>query len=272
MSRSTTTNLSLGVWDEGDNPGAGSKTVLAANTGLNGNWLGLDAAVGTGHTSAGAHKADVIDGPNLKTTVADASTIELTGSPLKLSIKAGGVGGTQLATGAVTAGKIATGGVSSTDQLASDVVTTAKILDANVTSAKIANDAVTAGKISHDNNRTKQIFVVGFPTWLQGDYGKVDGVTMAGTLGIPMPRAGSITKLTACSNTGSVMQKAVAYGTHAFAAGDRLVCQCQLWPDSYKYPAVIILSTAECFGATYEASMAIDATSLILTVEVEFDD
>lgn len=177
MSRVTTTNLSLGAWDEGDHPGAGSKTVLSANTGLNGNWLILDAAVGVGHDSAGAHRANVIDGPNLKTTVADATTIALQGSPLKLSvigigsqhIVAGavveaGLGALSVSTGkiqddAVTAAKIGPGAVDAT-AIGSDAVTTVKILNANVTAAKLEQKTYKARMSQTSTNAPVETVVI----------------------------------------------------------------------------------------------------------------
>lgn len=84
MAYVVTPRLGLGTWPDGENPGAGSQTVISA--GLNGNWLILDEAVGLQHNANGTHKTDIIDGPNLKTTVADGVMIALTGSPLKLGI------------------------------------------------------------------------------------------------------------------------------------------------------------------------------------------
>ena len=109
---------------------------------------------------------------------ADGSTLELSSNTL--SIKATGVGTTQLAAGAVTTAKIgdaqvtgakiagltvATGNIAATAvtsakladgavgtaKLATDAVTTAKIADAQITTALIATDAVTAAKIA-DNS------------------------------------------------------------------------------------------------------------------------
>jgi hypothetical protein len=71
----------LGTWTDGENPGAGSQSV--DNTGLNGNFLKIDAAVGAEHNANGTHKNDVIKGANLTggsgaDRVVDNSTLETT--------------------------------------------------------------------------------------------------------------------------------------------------------------------------------------------------
>lgn len=116
MARIATTLLGLGTWGYRENPGAGTQDLTAIGTGLNDNWKIIDTALGTGHNTNGTHKADVIDGPSLKTTVADGSTLELAGSPLKLRIKDLGV-------------------------------TTAKLNDLAVTGAKIANATIAEAKL-----------------------------------------------------------------------------------------------------------------------------
>lgn len=95
MSRSQYSSW-LYVWDDGDNPGAGSK--VADSTGLNGNWIKISTAFQAEHnTPSGTHKAAVIDKGNLKTTVADGSTLELDGS-VGLRVKDLGVTKAKLAT------------------------------------------------------------------------------------------------------------------------------------------------------------------------------
>jgi hypothetical protein len=89
MARVGTPLLNLGCWLDGENPGAGSQTV--DNTGLNGNWIKLDTATGVGHNSDGSHKADSIDGPSLKTSAFDGSSLELVGSPRKGQVKPLGI-------------------------------------------------------------------------------------------------------------------------------------------------------------------------------------
>lgn len=99
MSRTPTTGGLLNVWDDGDDPLAGTKGVSKASggTGLNANFEQLDSTILAEHNINGTHKTDKIDGPNLKTTVADASTIQLTGSPLKLNVKDDGITGAKIA-------------------------------------------------------------------------------------------------------------------------------------------------------------------------------
>jgi len=147
MPRVTTTNIALGTFLDGENPGAGSQTVLAGNTGLNANWLILDQAVGTEHLANGVHKSNVIDGPNLKTTVADGSTLELSGSPLKLRVKALGITSAQLGAGSVIAGKIGVGAINASNLFAAGIVDASALGLNSVTTAKIAVDAVTTARI-----------------------------------------------------------------------------------------------------------------------------
>ncbi len=280
MSRVTTSNLSLGAWDEGDNPGAGSKTVASGNTGLNGNWLILDAAVGVGHNADGTHKADTIDGPNLKTSVADASTIQLTGSPLKLNIKDDGV------TGAKIAAAFADG--STLETSAATGSKTIRIKDAGVTKSKLAStvadgttieldatdglrikaDGVTAAKMAHDNPRLRESFTFAFA---QGDsYGKYGGVTCGATFGIPMRHAGMIVEMlyrTSDGDTGSDSQSYASSGaasTGRVAAGDPLSCA---WGEARIAGTAV---TALDFGGSVTAIG--DSGYGFLTIVVEFDD
>jgi hypothetical protein len=85
MARVGTTYLNLGMWTDDEDPGAGSQAV--DNVGLNGDKIKIDTAVGPSHNPDGSHKADVIDGPSLKTTTVDGATLQATGTPRKLSVK-----------------------------------------------------------------------------------------------------------------------------------------------------------------------------------------
>jgi hypothetical protein len=144
MARIGTSLLNLGTWPDAENPGAGSQSV--DSTGLNGNFIKLDTAVGSHHNADGTHKANIIDKASLKTTVADASTIELDGTN-GLQVKDAGITAAKLATDAVetlkikaanvTAVKLATDSVEEA-KIKAAAVTTTKIKDANVTSAKLA--------------------------------------------------------------------------------------------------------------------------------------
>lgn len=269
MSRTATSNLALGCFDEGDNPGAGSKTVVSANVGLNGNWLILDAAVGVGHTAAGAHRADVIDGPNLKTTTADGSTIQLTGSPLKLNVKDLGITTGKIADDAVTAAKIADGAIDAAAKLASDVVTTAKILDANVTLGKLAADSVDSTKMAHDNKRVRQLLTF---VCVDGDtHHRHNGVATESAYGPPMPHSGMIVEAYLAYSGGDSDSDTQAYAasgaasTGRFAAGDKI---------SVAAVADIRINgttvTALDFGGSVPPIP--DSGSVFLTLVLEFDD
>jgi len=269
MSRVETANLALGCWDESDNPGAGSKTVVSANTGLNGNWLILDTAVGTGHTAAGAHASDVIDGPNLKTTVADGVAIQLTGTPLKLNLKDGGIATAKIADDAVTADKLADGCIDAAAKLAADVVITAKILDANVTLAKLAADSVDATKMAHDNKRVRQLLT--FVCSEGESYYKHNGVATASGYGPPMPHAGMIVEAYMAYSGGDSDSDTQAYAssgaasTGRFAAGDKI---------SVAATADIRINGTSVtnldFGGTSPAIP--ESGSVFMTLVLEFDD
>ena len=151
---------------------------------------------------------------------ADGSTLELSSNTL--SIKALGVGTTQLAAGAVTTAKIgaaqvtgakiagltvATGNIAATAvtsakladgavgtaKLATDAVTTAKIADAQITAALIATDAVTAAKIADNSIDVARLNTA---EGSAGQFLKTDG---SGTLGFATPVDDSVsgTNLTA---------------------------------------------------------------------------
>lgn len=285
MSRVTTSNLSLGVWDEADNPGAGSKTVAAGNVGLNGNWLILDTAVGVGHDSAGAHKSDVIDGPSLKTSVADGSTIQLTGSPLKLQVKDDGVTGAKIAAAAVDDSTLeataATGAKSF--RVKDDGITGAKIAAAVVddstleataaTGAKtfrIKDDGVTAAKISHTNNARKNLLPFTLPATT--GYGYIGTLQCIAGFGYPMPHAGYITAIYSHQADGtqySDTQNYSATGAAAdgrFALGDTINVEA----DSGSQLVRIRINTTIVTGLNL-CSWDDGQTAAVL-VEVEFDD
>jgi len=151
---------------------------------------------------------------------ADGSTLELSSNTL--SIKATGVGTTQLAAGAVTTAKIgaaqvtgakmaaltiATGNIAATAvtsaklaagavgtaKLADDAVTTAKIADAQITAALIATDAVTAAKIADNSIDVARLNTA------EGDAGQFLKTDGSGTLSFATPVDDSVsgTNLTA---------------------------------------------------------------------------
>lgn len=107
MARVGTTNLNLGTWTDGENPGAGSQSV--DSTGLNGNQIKLDNALGTQHNVDGTHKSDVIDGINIKASAVDGATLETTAATgtKTIRVKDGGIGTAKIADAAITAVKLA---------------------------------------------------------------------------------------------------------------------------------------------------------------------
>lgn len=125
-----TTNLSLGTWTDGENPGAGSQTV--DNTGLNGNWLKLDAAVGTEHNANGTHKDDKIAGASIKAAFADGSTLEMSAatSTKTIRVKDDGVTGAKLNANVVDDSTLEVSAATGTKTL--------RIKDSGVTQAKMA--------------------------------------------------------------------------------------------------------------------------------------
>ena len=238
MSRSTTPKLGLGVWDQNDKPGAGSKTVKTGNTGLNGDWLILDDALGTQHNTDGTHKNDMIDGPNLKTTSADGSSIELAGSPLKLGVKLLGIQKGHINSNVVDGVSLQKNPTSGALELLSVVAGkilgtgTGKAVDGSTIGLNGSNElevkdaGITAAKLSHNNVRTKIwipfSFADGFST---STYGYLGGHQMAGGKGLSPLRAGAITGIAIRASGGASFQATTGYvssGTTHFAITDVL--------------------------------------------------
>ena len=128
MARAETPRINLGVWDDGDNPGAGSKTEITGNTGLNGNWLKIDLAIGAEHNSDGTHKAGVIRANNLNSDVVDGITIIQ--DPITKKLKVNTI---------------------SSAQISNFSVSTDKIEDGAITNSKLANNAVNGSKLDKEN-------------------------------------------------------------------------------------------------------------------------
>jgi hypothetical protein len=106
MSRIGTAFLNLGKWLDGENPGSGPQDGTPSD-GLNGDKDKIDLAIGTGHNVNGTHKAAVIDGANLKSTVVDGSTLEQDSVSKALRAKDLGISTAKLANDAVTKIKVA---------------------------------------------------------------------------------------------------------------------------------------------------------------------
>jgi len=233
MSRSTTTNLALGVWDQGDNPGAGSKTVLTGNSGLNFNWLQVDVTAGVGHNIDGTHKTDVIDGPNLKTTAADGSSLELSGSPLKLRIRQHatidanrGIVTDMIKDAQITGLKIAVGAINNVSHFATGIIPTAAIANFNVTTPKLADDAVDGTKQPHDSNVRRQYIHGSIKTTTS--FLRLSDLPTTGLMGVPMTRTGALTGMRVVDSTGTTLSSSKVYvATGAavdgrFGAGDKI--------------------------------------------------
>lgn len=156
MARIGTPNLNLGTWTDGEDPGAGSQTV--DSDGVNGDRLKLDTSVGAGHTKAGAHKDDIIDGRNIKSSAVDGATLDVSASSgvKVLKVKDTGIDTAQLKDSAVTTVKIANNAVDSTKLKSSAsvdadrAVTTDHIRDAAITASKLAG-GITIGQLVAQN-------------------------------------------------------------------------------------------------------------------------
>ena len=204
MSVSYTPNLNLCVYDDGDNPGAGSKTI--ASTGLNGNAVKIDTAVGSEHNADGTHKDDKIGGSSLKAAIVDGSTLEASAATgaKTFRVKDAGITTAKIADSNVTTAKIADANVTTakiadsnvtTAKIADANVTTAKIADTNVTAAKIATDAVTDAKIQRGNNAIRQVQSFAKASLAAGFLTK-EGITMSNGQGMTLPHDFVITGLT----------------------------------------------------------------------------
>lgn len=285
MARKATTNLSLGTWAQNENPGAGSQSVKDG-AGLNNNWLILDEAVGTEHTAAGAHKSNVIDKGNLKTTVCDATTIEKDAS-VGLRIKDSGVSKAKLNTDVADGSsiekdsgvglRIKASGVQNTHLLASG---TTRVMDNSSINQnasgqlQVADDGITAPKISHDNNRTKFFFGFAGDSSVTGAYGKFNGVACNSAMGPVMPRNGAVTKMTICSGGGNVQSITIPYSASAFLAGHRIRAQVgDYGMGGDQYVAITDIDNSTEFTSGNEAYFGITgASAWMVVVEVEFDD
>jgi hypothetical protein len=255
-------------------------TAAKINSDVAGNGLGQEAG--------GALKVN-LDETTL-TTVADV-----------MAVKDYGITSGKLASGAVIAGKIGTGGISAAGQFAAGVVDSTALGAAAVIAAKIgadaivaghiatgaiddsaafeagvvnnaalASDAVTAAKIAHDNKRTQCFFTLAWTTVTTGTYGKCNGELTSATVGVPMPRAGSLVAASFCRGNGGVDSYAEVYGTKVFAQGDKISVRID---DIAAIWNVIILKNGSNFvsGGDFELT-ATPTAPCMLSICVEFDD
>lgn len=103
-------SFDIAVWTQGEHPGAGTQDFTDFNDkGLGGNFKRLWRAIKTVLAYDGSLNTNIVDGANLKSTVADGVTMEQDSVTKKLQVKAGGIGTTQLAADAVTKEKVDAG-------------------------------------------------------------------------------------------------------------------------------------------------------------------
>ena len=275
MARTVTSGDIVAQWDDGDNPGAGTKdlSITGGGTGLNANFKEISNVIKQEHNADGTHKTAVIDGTNLKSTVADGSTIQKNGSS-KLEVISGSITATQLKTTggseAVTTATIRDNAVT-TAKINDSAVTTAKINAAAVTLAKMGTNAVDATIITHDNNRTKANFQLVSSSESSGAYFTFQGITLSSSLGVSMTRAGSITSIRR-RNASAEGGTEYSYGTKTFAKGDRIALR---WQTSGGTPRNVILVKN---GSDYISSGIGTGTDgdgappVIYNIEIEYDN
>jgi len=281
MSRSLTTDGMIANWDDGDNPGAGTKDVniTSGGVGLNANFNQLKDYIKSAHNNDGSLKQDIVDGENLKTTVADGVTLQKSNN--KLKIVDNSITATQLKTTtgseAVTTATIRDGAVTS-EKINDGAVITAKLGNAAITLAKMGADSVDASVITHDNNRTKICFTFTSSSEGSGAFFQHNGLTLNAMLGIPMTRAGSITSIQRRrstvngTTTGSSGSTEYLHGVKTFAKGDFIALR---WQTSDTLPRGVILVKNGSDYITSGIGSGVDgegAPPVIYTIEVEYDD
>jgi hypothetical protein len=265
----------VNTWDDGDNPGAGSKTT--DSQGLNGNFIRLSDAIKAEHTAVtGVHADTIIGKNNLKSSCCDGVTIELDATN-GLQVRDEGVDKdklnddvadgvtlerdavtSQLQIKAVIAGRIrASGTLKAIDDITINVNGSSEL--------QVKDDAITAAKIIHDNNRTKIFLQLAITTTTGTDWAKSAGSALSASVGVPMPRAGSITKVSVSDN-GTIFSAAFAYGTHTFAVGSQLTCN---WNDGNGDVSVFPVGNPN--GAQVTGVPGV-IPPIHVTVELELDD
>lgn len=271
----------IGTWEQGENPGAGSQDMTVfTDTGLAGNfkriWRGIKSLL----NPDGTVQDDKIDGRHLKSTTVDNVTLEVSAAtgPKTYRVKAGGLGSSHYGAASIPTAAMQTDSVDGTilkDDPTTDsnrAVNTNHIRDAAITGPKIAADAVTVDKEAHDNNSRKMPYTFTINNLNTTEYGYVGNVqTSATVLGIPMPRAGSITRIHA-KQKGASAGNATSFsyipsGTGHFAQGDCLSVYQQVTPVIYA-----LLNGAEVGNRYVSGFASAGDFPVIVTVEVEFDD
>ncbi len=275
MARVGTTKFNLGQHEQGDNPGGGSQdeTTYASNTGLNGNWAKIEKALSQ-HKTDGTHEDDVIDGRNIKASMADGSSIEAsTGTGVKsFRVKALGIVTAMLADISVTLSKLAASSVDNSKLVStagSEAVNTNVMRDNCITLPKIPANILTAAKEAHDNNSRKVVFAFVLKSIATSTFGWYGDQQLTANFGIGMPQAGFITKMVVKDSTGVgpivYANYATSGGTH-FNQGDRIGVMVDA--------STLIAPTIN--GVTQSGTMFIGAAgrtlNIFVTLEIEFDD
>lgn len=86
MGRVATTYHGLGMWRKGDRPGAGTQDQTSIGNALNDNWKRIDEAL-KNIDASGNLLNEIVDKTNLKSNVADGTTLERDGTSKQLKIK-----------------------------------------------------------------------------------------------------------------------------------------------------------------------------------------
>ncbi len=267
MAITSTTNLSLNMYSDGDNPGAGvTNSSAPTNTGLNGNWHKIDAVAGGVITSAGALKSNVVTTASIQDNAITSAKI---GANAIINGKVN-LSATDDTTLTVASGliKVKDSGIGVT-QLASNAVTSVKIIDNAVTTAKIIDDAVTSAKIGSNNTKTKANFVFTKNTATIG-YLTAGNVTTSATVGIPMMRAGSITGIYVTSGSG-IGTNTANVGTHTFAIGDKLQVYVSGIQGEHLPPYTVSTKINDIDKLTVSNNNIGATTTMIVNIEVEYD-
>lgn len=262
-----TTFLNLGMYPRGTKPGAGSRT--ADNPGLNGDKQKIDRAVGTEHNPDGSHKDGIIHAAQINADIADNVTIEKDVASGFLKVMADAIGGPQLNSTAVdgdslefTADNIHIKALGvKPGHLNSDIVIDT-MLDLTAEGRLYVIDrGIAPLQIKHDNNRTKHQIIFSYTAGAA--YAKVGNVQCTSTMGMPMSRAGSITKaIYRDSSPETVNYGNIAYGVKTFNAGDFITV---FLLDGLE----VRINNSASFLFPKIGATAYDA---IIILEVEFDD
>ncbi len=267
MARVGSTNHNLGMWLDGENPGAGAQD--ADSLGLNGNVFKIDR-ITSKLAADGSLAAAAVLPANLDATVVDGVTLEQDGTTKKLQVKGLGIAAAQIAADAVTTVKILDGNVTEAKigalavtnaKLAVDSVSSPKILNEAVVTAKIADDNVTPIKIAHNTTARKHWIHVGFTA--AETQGTVGGVVMTDLLGLRLNHAFRVTGIFVYDNLGNHGEYTEVYAAGAaFLSTDRLTIR--------EHSGVF---TVRKGGVDTAAALAFAmGTTAMATIEIEWED